>query len=145
MAAREDTLVLGNEHGAELAGVEMLDLSRDLVREFNEAVVLDLANSAELTFLSASTAEDSVLACFLVSTENQRVHRTEGHVKHGLTQEEVDLHEIGEEDELLTNLFTNAELTFIVHAVNQQLARFCQKSAVLTSGSETGDLVEDQV
>jgi hypothetical protein len=97
--------------------------------------VLDVANAAQLPLLSAPAAENSVLTSLFVATEDESVHRTEGYVKDWFTEEEINLHEISEEDEMLAEIFANSELSLIVHAMNQQLAGFCQESTVLTSCS----------
>ncbi len=70
--------------------------------------MLYLTDLAQLAFFGRSTPKDQVLLCLLVVAQDERVHRTESNIKDYFANEKVNLHEVWEESEMLSEILTDS-------------------------------------
>ncbi len=91
----------------EVASRDALYFTRDLFSQLQEIVVLKRTDFTKLPKFCLTTAKDSVLAGF-ISTEHKGVGSTEGHILDYHTVEEVFFHVIPEEEQFLSQIFSNS-------------------------------------
>lgn len=95
--------------------------------------------------MGLSASEDSLFLSLLVKAEYQCVEGTKGHIEDlkSLVVEEVLLHEVSKESELLADIFSDSQLPLVIHAMEEEVSCLCDQSSIAMTSNHLRDLVED--